>query len=139
VSTRSPDGEAMASGMTVPVRNAGPAFSLLEPEAVNFESTWRWVKSNGKMWLPRVVADYRYCLLVFYLRSLLESSLLSILRDIGSGFPNDLWVTLYTGVYKLCTRPMGQQMNFQLYSRLKNVSFVPEDEDGRKCAVLVLI
>jgi hypothetical protein len=34
-------------------------------------------------------------------RRLLETSLLTILMDFNKGFPNDLWMTLYTGVYKV--------------------------------------
>lgn len=65
-------------------------MTLLAPEAIDFDDTW----------------------------VLLESSLITILQDLGQGFPNDLWISLYTGVYKLCTKPMDPQHS-KLYARLK--------------------
>ena len=65
-------------------------MTLLAPEAIDFDDTW----------------------------VLLESSLITILQDLGQGFPNDLWISLYTGVYKLCTKPMDPQHS-KLYGRLK--------------------
>lgn len=65
-------------------------MTLLSPKPVDFEDTW----------------------------VLLESSLITILQDLGNGFPNDLWISLFTGVYKLCTKPMDPQHS-KLYSRLK--------------------
>lgn len=65
-------------------------MTLLAPDEIDFDDTW----------------------------VLLESSLITILQDLGRGFPNDLWISLYTGVYKLCTKPMDPQHS-KLYSRLK--------------------
>lgn len=65
-------------------------MTLLAPEPIDFDDTW----------------------------VLLESSLITILQDLGQGFPNDLWISLYTGVYKLCTKPMDPQHS-KLYARLK--------------------
>lgn len=65
-------------------------MTLLAPKAIDFEDTW----------------------------VLLESSLITILQDLGQGFPNGLWMSLYTGVYKLCTKPMDPQHS-KLYGRLK--------------------
>ncbi|CAN0307610.1 unnamed protein product [Ascophyllum nodosum] len=48
----------------------------------------------------------------------LESALVPILQDLGRGLPNDLWMSLYTKVYKLCTKPMDPQHS-KLYSKLK--------------------
>ncbi|KAG5180870.1 Cullin [Tribonema minus] len=68
-------------------------MSLLSPEPIDFDETW----------------------------GLLESSLLTILMDFpNKNFPNDLWMTLYTGVYKLCTKPMDAQPG-KLYFKLKEV------------------
>lgn len=65
-------------------------MTLLSPQPVDFDDTW----------------------------VLLESSLVAILQDLGNGFPHDLWISLYTGVYKLCTKPMDPQHS-RLYNRLK--------------------
>ncbi|CAN0343755.1 unnamed protein product, partial [Discosporangium mesarthrocarpum] len=67
-------------------------MTLLAPHSVDFDDTW----------------------------VLLESSLITILQDLGQGFPNDLWMTLYTGVYKLCTKPMDPQHS-KLYAKLKDM------------------
>ncbi|CAM9475435.1 unnamed protein product, partial [Choristocarpus tenellus] len=67
-------------------------MTLLAPHAVDFDDIW----------------------------GLLESSLIKILQDLGQGFPNDLWMTLYTGVYKLCTKPMDPQHS-KLYAKLKDM------------------
>lgn len=65
-------------------------MTLLNPQPVDFDDTW----------------------------VLLESSLITILQDIGQGFPPDLWMLLYTGIYKLCTKQMDPQHS-KLYARLK--------------------
>lgn len=65
-------------------------MTLLAPDPIDFDDTW----------------------------VLLESSLITILQDLGQGFPSDLWISLYTGVYKLCTKPMDPQHS-KLYGRLK--------------------
>ncbi|CAM9125978.1 unnamed protein product [Chrysoparadoxa australica] len=52
--------------------------------------------------------------------SQLESSLLPILQDIGSGFPNDKWMSLYSGVYTLCTKPSDPQHS-RLYAKVKEM------------------
>lgn len=65
-------------------------MTLLAPDPIDFDDTW----------------------------VLLESSLITILQDLGRGFPPDLWISLYTGVYKLCTKPMDPQHS-KLYGRLK--------------------
>lgn len=69
-------------------------MTLLAPDPIDFDDTW----------------------------VLLESSLITILQDLGQGFPSDLWISLYTGVYKLCTKPMDPQHS-KLYGRLKVCSF----------------
>lgn len=71
-------------------------MTLLAPEAIDFDDTW----------------------------VLLESSLITILQDLGQGFPNDLWISLYTGVYKLCTKTMDPQ-HCKLYARLKVLTIGP--------------
>lgn len=70
-------------------------MTLLAPQPVDFDDTW----------------------------VLLESSLITILQDLGQGFPNDLWMLLYTGIYKLCTKQMDPQHS-KLYCRLKVCSTV---------------
>lgn len=74
-------------------------MTLLSPQPVDFDDTW----------------------------VLLESSLITILQDLGNGFPNDLWISLFTGVYKLCTKPMDPQHS-KLYNKLKVrlTSLLPE-------------
>lgn len=49
---------------------------------------------------------------------LLESYLVPILQDLDRGLPNEVWMSLYSSVYKLCTKPMDPQHS-RLYVKLK--------------------
>ncbi len=71
-------------------REGEKAMTLLTPDPIDFDDTW----------------------------VLLESSLITILQDLRQGLPNDLWISLFTGVYKLCTKPNDPQHS-KLYGRLK--------------------
>ncbi|CAM9386669.1 unnamed protein product, partial [Phaeothamnion confervicola] len=66
--------------------------SLLTPDPIDFDVTWAQLKA----------------------------ALTAILTDLGTGFPNDLWMKLYSNVYYLCTKPLDPQ-HAKLYWKLKEL------------------